>query len=226
MKSLDPVVHRSLREVATATLRQAIRDGVFRPGERILENEVADRIGISRAPIREALRELETEGLVVSEPHRGTFVVELSQVDLWEIYTLRAAVEGLAARLVTENSDAEALVELEQIVAEMKQVAQQSDPSRLARLDMRFHEVLCRASGHSRLLDVWVSMNDQIRTLIDLTNNLYLPAEEILQLHSEVVDHIQNGCGRLAEEALARHVLDVGQRICDQQIRDFHPSES
>ncbi|MFO7741969.1 MAG: GntR family transcriptional regulator [Anaerolineae bacterium] len=217
LESLDPVVNRSLREVAASALRRSILNGALKPGERLVETAIAEQIGVSRAPVREALRQLEMEGLVVSEPHRGTFVVELSCADLWEIYTLRAAVEGLAAQLVTRRADAEMLSQFQKVLGEMEQAAREDDRSRLAALDMSFHETLCRAAGHSRLLDVWLSMTDQIRTLIDLTNELYLPPEEVVSLHSEVVDHIENGRARRAGEALTRHILDVGKRICEEQ---------
>ena len=117
------VPHKSLREAALAAIRQAISRGDLKPGQRLVESDVAEQMGISRAPVREALRQLETEGLVVSEPHRGTFVAEVSATDLWEIYTLRAAIERLAVRLVTEKASAEMLAQLQQAVADMAQAA-------------------------------------------------------------------------------------------------------
>ncbi len=208
------IPHKSLREVALSAIRQAILCGDIKPGQRLLETEIAAQLGVSRAPVREALRQLETEGLVVSEPHRGTFVIELSDADLWEIYTLRAAIESLAVQIVTERADEETLARLQQAVDEMEEAAQARDSARLAALDMSFHEMLCRASGHSRLLDVWLSMTVQIRTFIDLTNTLYLPAEDVVRLHAEVLAHIRNGEAQEAGAALKRHILDVGQRIC------------
>lgn len=187
--------------------------GDLEPGQRLVENDIAEQMGMSRAPVREALCQLETEGLVVSEPHRGTFVAELSDVDLWEIYTLRAAIESLAVSIVTEKASAETLMQLQQAVDDMAQAAQEDDLPHLATLDMSFHETLCRASGHSRLLTIWLSMTTQIRTFIDLTSILYLPADEVVSLHREVVEHIQNGRDEEAGRAIARHILDMGERI-------------
>lgn len=211
------VPHRSLREAALSAIRQAILRGDLKPGQRLMESDIAEQMGMSRAPVREALCQLETEGLVVSEPHRGTFVAELSATDLWEIYTLRAAIESLAVRIVTERASAETLAQLQQAVADMVQAAREGDLSRLAALDMSFHEMLCRASGHSRLLDAWLGMTVQIRTFIDLTHTLCLPADEVVSLYTEVVEHIQN---RRAEEAgrmLARHILEAGECIETRQ---------
>ena len=208
------VPHKSLREAALSAIRQAILNGDLKPGQRLVEGEIAEQLGISRAPVREALRQLETEGLVVSIPHRGTFVAELSPADLWEIYTLRAALERLAVRIVTEKASPDVLARLEKAVADMAEAAHTGDLTRLAALDMSFHEMLCRASGHSRLLNTWLSMTAQIRTFIDLTNTLYLPPEEVVRLHTEVVEHIRHGRAEEAGEALAGHILDVGKRIC------------
>lgn len=212
------VPHRSLREAALSAIRQAILRGDLKPGQRLMESDIAEQMGMSRAPVREALCQLETEGLLVSEPHRGTFVAELSTTDLWEIYTLRAAIESLAVRIVTEMASAETLAQLQQAVADMVQAAREGDLARLAALDMSFHEMLCRASGHSRLLDAWLGMTVQIRTFIDLTHTLCLPADEVVSIHTEVVEHIQNGRAEEAGRTLARHILEAGECIETQQV--------
>lgn len=209
----EQVSHRSLREAAVFAIRKAILRGDLEPGQRLVESEIAEQMGMSRVPVREALRQLETEGLVESIPHRGSFVAEISTIDLWEIYTLRAAIESLAVRIVTERASAETLARLQQSVADMAQAAREGDDSRMAALDLSFHEMLCRASGHSRLLNIWMSMIAQIRVFIDLTHTLCLPAEEVVRLHTEVVDHIQNGRAEEAGQALARHIRDAGEYI-------------
>jgi len=214
---LEQVPHRSLREAALSAIRQAILCGDLKPGQRLGESDIAEQMGMSRAPVREALRQLETEGLVVSEPHRGTFVAELSAADMWEIYTLRAAIERLAVGIVTEKASAETLAQLRQAVADMAQAAREGNLVRLAALELSFHEMLCRAAGHSRLLGIWLSMTAQFRTFIDLTNTLYLPADEVVRLHAEVVEHIEDGRAEEAGRALARHILEVGERICRGQ---------
>jgi DNA-binding GntR family transcriptional regulator len=210
---LEQIPHRSLREAALSAIRQAILCGDLKPGQRLVESDIAKQMGMSRAPVREALRQLETEGLVVSEPHRGTFVAELSAADMWEIYTLRAAIERLAVGIVAEKASAETVAQLRQAVADMAQAAREGNLAHLAALELSFHEMLCRASGHSRLLDIWLSMTAQIGAFMDLTNTLYLPADEVVRLHTEVVEHIQNGRAEEAGQALARYILEVGEHI-------------
>ena len=220
LQIFEQVPHKSLREVALSAIRQAILRGDLKPGQRLMEGEIAEQMGMSRAPVREALRQLETEGLVVSQAHRGAFVVELSIKDVTEICALRAAVESMSARIVAEQASPEVLAQLQQAVADMSQAADAGDLSRLAALDMSFHEMLCRASGNSRLLDTWLSMTSLIRIFIDLTNTLYLPADEIVHLHTEVVEHIEHGRAEEAGQALARHIFDVCERISQERESD------
>jgi len=203
--------------MAFSAIRQAILSGNLKPGDRLLEAEIARQMGISRAPVREAIRQLASEGLVVSYAHRGTFVAELSPDDLWEIYTLRAAVESLAVRLVANQATPETISLLRQAVADMAQAAQEGDLQRVADLDIAFHETLCRLSGHARLLETWLGMIVQIRIFIDLTHALYRPIEEMINLHAEIVRYIENRQGREASEALTQHILDAGQRIYQER---------
>jgi DNA-binding GntR family transcriptional regulator len=213
----EQIPHRSLREATLAAIRQAILGGDLPPGQRLVESAIAKQLGISRAPVREALRQLETEGLVVSEPHRGTFIAELSAADLWEIYTLRAALEGLAVRLVTEQASSETAAHLQKAVDDMARAAGKGELEHLAVLDMAFHETVCRASGHSRLLGIWRRMTAQVLTVIDLRDTLYLTAEEVVRWHAQVVEHIKNGRADEAAQTLACYVLKVGERICQEQ---------
>src|SRR5512141_2804217 len=95
--AFEPLRSRGLRSVALLSIRRAIVNGVLRPGDRLMEADIAREMGISRGPVREALRQLEQEGLVISYPHRGTFVASLAADEASEIYVMRAVLEGLAA---------------------------------------------------------------------------------------------------------------------------------
>jgi len=213
----EQVSYQSMRDMAYSAIREAILRGQLKPGDRLLESEIARQMGISRAPVREAIRQLASEGLVVSHSHRGSFVIDLSPDDLWEIYTLRAAIESLAVRLVAEQVTPQTVLLLQQAVTDMAQAARQGDLQRVADLDIAFHETLCRLSGHSRLLETWLSMIVQIRIFIDLTHALYHPIEDMISLHAEIVRYIENRQGREAGEALTQHILDAGQRIYQER---------
>ncbi len=223
--SFKPVRRRPLRKIVFDALRQAIMRGELKPGDRLREAKIAEQMGVSRAPVREAIRDLESEGIVVSHTHRGAFVTELTAADLWEIYTLRAALERMAVEIVTQQDTTELLASLRESIAQMKTASHKGDINRLADLDISFHETLCRASGQTRLFEIWSSMVSQIRLCINLAHTLYLPAEEIIGLHIELVEHIANQDSQAASQTVAQHILDAGAAIA----RDYdasHQSEN
>ena len=211
--SLPEVPHKSLREAAYVAIREAIASGQFKPGQRLVEKALAQQLGISRAPVREALRQLESEGLVVGRPHRGVYVAELSSEDVWEIYTLRAAVEGLAVRLVARQVEPEVVEELGDLVRKMRVAAERGRREELSQLDMRFHEVLCRAASHRRLLEAWQSMYAQARMLVSMIALREMLPARLVRHHEEVTDAIRRGDPAEAERLLTSHILAIGERV-------------
>ena len=204
---------RSLRTAAYTAIREAILSGLLKPGERLVEVNLARQLGVSRAPVREALRQLETEGLVVTQPHRGTYVAEFSAHDLWEIYTLRAAVEGLAVHLVASDPSTEVVERLEDLVDRMRRAAQEGDRDRLSQLDMRFHETICKAAQHQRLLEAWQGMYAQIQMFISITGHHKISPDQLVAYHEEVLNAIRSRDPERAEALLKDHILTVGERI-------------
>lgn len=207
---------RPLRKIVFTALRQAIMRGDLKPGDRLREAQIAEQMGVSRAPVREAIRDLESEGIVVSRTHRGAFVTELTGSDLWEIYTLRAALESMAVEIVTQQASPGLLATLRESIAEMRAAVQEGDIDRLVALDIAFHETLCRRSNHTRLFDIWSSMISQIRACIGLTHTLYLPAEDIIRLHVELVEQVANKEAKAAGQTVARHILEAGALIAQE----------
>ncbi len=211
--TLPKVSYRSLRVAAYAAIREAILAGQLKPGERLVEAELAQQLGISRAPVREAIRQLESEGLVVGLPHRGAFVVRLSPQDLWEIYTLRAAVEGLAVRLVASAPDPEVMQRLEELVHRMREAARKDQRKELPRLDLLFHETICQAAGHRRLLEAWQGMYAQVQMFISISGHYEVPPQQLVAYHEEVLEAIRKADPGRAERLLREHILTVGERI-------------
>ncbi len=147
----------SARSLAYDTVRQLILDGGFQPGERMLEEELAQRVGVSRTSIRDCLRRLAGEGLVRTEANRGTFVIEFSNAEVDEIFQLRAVLEGHATALAAVHGTPEDWDALSEVAAEIdRQLAQPEtdDALRFARFQQsntRFHDIILRASGSPRL---------------------------------------------------------------------------
>lgn len=159
---------RSLSDYVADQLRQAILSGYLQPNERLVEQTLADCMHMSRGPVRDGIRTLEAEGLVVRQAHRGAFVSQLHLDDFMEIYTLREALEALAIQWAIQNATDAQFDLLSGIIQEMEQLAQRAHYSQVEAtdLDLNFHHTLCEISGHTRVLNVWESMSGQIRLVV------------------------------------------------------------
>ena len=121
------IKHSTLREKVVEEIREDILKGVYKPGQRINESEIAVRYGISRGPVREALRQLEQEGLITYSINRGCSVADLTNEDIWELYTLRAELEGLAIKWTHGKLAEEDVLQLKQCIADMKEAGEKGD---------------------------------------------------------------------------------------------------
>lgn len=207
--ALSPTLSRTLSDRVASQLRQAILDGRLKPGQRIVEHKIAEAMEISRGPVREALRILENECLVVRYPHRGAFVALLTLRDAEEIYSLREALETLAFEYATRFATDEQIDELDQIVDMMAaRLEQDYTQFEATDLDLEFHHALCRISGHSRLLAAWNALRAQVRLLI-LSHRLLQPLdfqERGVEWHRQLVQALRQRDIRLGREVLHKHL--------------------
>ncbi len=216
------VVGTALGHHAADSIRDAILQGSLLPGQRLVESAIAAQLNLSRGPVRDALRQLAVEGLVAIVPRRGTFVSQLSGVDIQEISTLRGAIEGLAARLLAEEHDEETIKQLEVLLEEMAEVGDE-DPVRFAALDLEFHETLARRSGHRRLYQSWRNLRTQIWMFIRETRLSKLgSAESTREVHESIVRAIVAGDSAEAERATRFHAESSGTRLRDFLARQSH----
>jgi len=149
---LDKLTTTSLKEHVIRALRKSILQGSLKPGTRVIEQVVAEELGISRGPVREALLQLESEGLLVIHPRRGAEVTKLSAHDAWEIYTLRANLETFALRLAMPNFSEDDLKRLSQFAQSMAHYVEENDINALLDADLRFHNEIVAKSNHKRLI--------------------------------------------------------------------------
>jgi len=200
---------RTLSDHVTHQLRQAILTGQLKPGQRVVEREIAEMMQTSRGPVRDALQALENERLVVRYPHRGTFVAWINRRDAEEIYSLREAIELLAAEYVIRYATDEQINELEQLVESMAVQAERGYTEFEATdIDLDFHHTMCRISGHQRLLAAWEALNPQIRMLLyqhraRLPNDFRVTG---VDWHRQIVEALRQRNLELARELLRRHV--------------------
>src|SRR5699024_3570602 len=143
-----------LRDVVFNTLRRAILRGELKPGERLMEIQLANKLGVSRTPIREAIRKLELEGLVLMIPRKGAEVAEITEKNLRDVLEVRCALEELAVQLACDRIDRARLRELHAAAAHFKEVLGNADITELAEADEAFHDVIFQATGNNRLIQL------------------------------------------------------------------------
>jgi len=212
----EPPGRETLRDQIYASLKEAILSGKVRPGEPLRETEVAEQMGVSQSPVREALRYLEREGLVVTVPRKGTTVVELGAADVEEIYTLRQVIESLAARRAAEKATSDDLAKLRALIEEMEQAARAGDIVALVEKDYEFHAQICRMAQHSRLLQVWENAHAQVRAFLSFKDQLLSDLEMIPSSHQPLVEALAAGDGERAEQVMKSHIEEMGRQLLEQ----------
>lgn len=193
-----------------SSLRAFIRDGRLRPGDRLRETEVADRLGVSRTPVREALRRLESEGLVAYAARRGLIVAELDQQQVTELYALRVILEGGAARLAAQHASEVEVRALRAIVARHADVPPE-DLATHVQLNRLFHQAIYQAARNRYLLVALNSLQDSLALLRETTYAAPGRPAAALQEHLEIADAIERR-DAAAAEAAARHHIHMGER--------------
>ena len=151
-----------LREVVFNTLRQAILKGELKPGERLMEIALAEKLGVSRTPIREAMRKLELEGLVVMIPRRGAQVANITEKDLNDVLEVRITLENMAIEKACTNMTEEDVQELEKVARDFERSTAEGDLVKMAEADVNFHETIYRAADNKRLMQVLNNLREQM----------------------------------------------------------------
>ncbi len=206
----ETINKQSLEAQAADLLRRQILRGELRAGERLLETPIAERYGLSRGTIRAALRHLIQEGLVCHVPYTGYQVIDFSDHDLWELYTLRGALESLGTRLAALRIDGAGIRQLRSLFAQLLAAAGSEDHERADRLDRELHKLIIRLSGHERLLQHYVRVENQFRVYIALSNR-EVNAREICESHRELVESICAGDAERAEKLARANIVPPEQ---------------
>jgi len=215
MLDVDVSQFQSINYSVYSALRRAIFDGDLQDGDRIVEAEVSRKLGISRAPIREALQSLRQAGLVEHEPRRGWYVIALEPDDMWDIYLIRAAIEALAARRVAEQMSPQLKAQLEALIAHMAAAAEAGDPDGLAAYDVQFHELIIQHGGSHQLQRIWHHLHPQDWTIMSVLKLPDVPLAEMAQRHQIVLGALTSGDPVWAEAVIRRHILELAQRFLD-----------
>lgn len=201
-------IHPSLRDVVTDAIRQAILSGRYQPGQRLVEDRLAAEFAVSRNPIRESLRALEVEGLVNIAPRRGATVAQLSETEMLEIVELRAALEGLSARMAARRCPADIQASIHDMLRRGAEAIAGGDHAELFRLNNGFHELLARAGRNRLLADFMRSLRDRTHWLQESTATWR--ARQSWDEHAAILKAIVDGDEELAAVLSSRHVTRAG----------------
>jgi DNA-binding GntR family transcriptional regulator len=205
---------RSLSQVAREQIRGRILDGTLKPGERLVEDRLSAELGVSRVPVREALRGLSAEGLVTLLPRRGATVVEVTPESVAELVEVRALLEGLNARLAAQRHDPEIIDQLKDTLARGNQAANTGSAEELAHLNAEFHERLAVASRNAVLSEVMRGLRE--RTSIAFAINGRARARDDWDEHAGVLAAVIAGDAELAALLANRHVQNAAAAFARQ----------
>ncbi len=198
--------------------------GELSPGDRIVEKRVAAELGVSNAPIREAIRRLESEGLVVTSSYAGAVVRERAIEEMLDVYEVRVALECRAVRGALARSDKVALVgELRDVYRRMRQVAAEGSMAECVRLDLEFHGLLYEAAGNEQLTTTARPIHNQISAMTSVSNFLYFDdLLEVAETHAPFIAAVDTGDPAVAERAVVDHSARVWERALDSnpKLRD------
>lgn len=217
----------SLVDYVKSYIEQCIVTGELAPGEKIKEEEIAKRLEISRPPIREAFKILETEGLIRRSPRKGVFVTEITNKDVWEIYTLKMVLYGLAARLSTDKINKEWIKKLKEIITNMKVSIMKNPPDviKYQYLNDLFHLTTINMIGHERLKKIILSLNNQIHRYSYKSLNDKKHLKTSYEYHKKIFYAIKRKERNLAEKLTKEHVekgLEVLMRIVGTNSENKH----
>ena len=204
-----------LRDVVFNTLRQAILRGELKPGERLMEIQLANKLGVSRTPIREAIRKLELEGLVLMIPRKGAEVAEITEKSLRDVLEVRRALEELAVQLACEKITKEEIRELERVAKEFQQVVNSSDITEIAEVDVCFHDIIYTATDNQKLIQLLNNLREQMyRYRVEyLKRDGVFP--QLIAEHEAIIRHIENNEKEKATEVMCRHIDNQVETVID-----------
>ena len=204
-----------LRDVVFNTLRQAILRGELKPGERLMEIQLANKLGVSRTPVREAIRKLELEGLVLMIPRKGAEVADISEKSLKDVLEVREALEELAARLACDKNTKEGINRLKEAAQDFRSALKSNDITQMAEADVRFHDVICNATENQKLGQLLNNLREQMyRYRIEYLKDQHV-YEKLLSEHEEIIRHIEKGEKDEAARVVSRHIENQAQAVAD-----------
>ena len=209
-----------LRDVVFYTLRKAILRGELKPGERLMEIQLANKLGVSRTPIREAIRKLELEGLVLMIPRKGAEVAQITEKNMQDVLEVRKALEELSVQLACERITPEQVEEMKMAAEDFRKVLKSGDVTKIAEADVKFHDIIFAATNNQRLITLLNNLREQMyRFRVE-----YLKQKEcypqLLEEHDKLIALISGGEVEEACELMGCHIDNQASTVSDVIRRD------
>lgn len=207
-----------LRDVVFNTLRQGILTGELKPGERLMELHLASRLGVSRTPIREAIRKLELEGLVIMIPRRGAQVAQITEKNLQDVLEVRRALDVFAAKLACQRMTEEQKRSFKEAADAFETAVETKNATVIAKADVAFHDIILSSAGNERLTQLVNNLAEQVyRYRFESIKNESSHGR-LIQEHRHIYESILAGDEKKAEETVGTHV-DNQERAIKEQLR-------
>ena len=217
-ESMDNDSSSSLRGRVFSHLENGILNGKYKTGESLIETKLSEELGVSRTPIREAIRQLELEGLVETIPNKGAIVTGFSAKDIDDIYTIRLAIEGLAARWAAENITEPELKNLKHSIELEEFYTEKNDLEQILKLDTKFHETIFRASKSKPLMNMLSNFHHYIQRARTYSLGMTGRAEEALSEHRAIYQAILQRDAKKAEELTIEHVKKASLNLLKGEV--------
>lgn len=216
---MDKIVedNGSLRQRVFTSIESAILNGEYRKGESLGELQLSKKLGVSRTPIREALMQLELEGLVKNIPNKGAIVVGISEKDIEDIYAIRSRIEGLASRLSAQNITDDELLAMQKIVELQEFYLSKNDIEQIWKLDSDFHKIIYDSSRSRPLRSTLSSFHNYIRRARDVSVNVSGRAEKSVAEHRSILEAIRTGDSEQAENLTSQHIENAKKNILKEK---------
>ncbi len=212
--------YKPLREVVFENIRKAIIEGVLKPGERLMEIQLSEQLGVSRTPVREAIRMLELEGLVVMLPRKGAYVANISKKDLMDILEVRVGLEGLAAYCATDRMTKDHIKKLETISQELEEDVYKNDVETMLAKDEEFHTLIFEATGNKRLISMMINIWETVYRFRLMYMSDYSSAVNIVDEHKKIIEAFKKGKANLAEKLAKEHIELAQQFMIEKLMQD------
>jgi DNA-binding GntR family transcriptional regulator len=215
----DSSPHKQLRHVVADQLRNSILEGHYRPGEWLRQEHLAQELGVSQMPVREALKELTAEGLIEHVPYRGVRVIEFSPDDIEDLYTHRAFLEGKATRLAAQKITAKEISELERLQEQMEQNFARENLATYREINRRFHQVIFTASRRGYLIrtlaQMWAAFPTMLIGNFAITAENPLPNRDAIDSreHRVLIDALKRHDAEASELAMRHHIEETGRQL-------------